>query len=111
MSLILEEMCVRSVYLFAAVAKVKQGADSFLYSIQLIMSKGGRFTLSDDSHAVDHVGLNYQQVLTYIQDIGLQQIHYLEKLPMGEIGINVLDACAVRTLSLDELRNQIFWQL
>lgn len=75
------------------------------------MAKGGRFTMSDDSHAVEQVGLNYHKVLEYIQNIGLEQVHYLEKLPMGEMAINVLDACAVRTLDLEELRSQRFWQL
>ena len=28
---------------------------------------GGRFTLSDDSHGVEHVGLNYKKVLTCIE--------------------------------------------
>lgn len=66
--------------------------------------------MSDDSHAVEHVGLGYRQVLAYIDKLNLKEIHYLEKLPMGEIAVNVLDACAVRSLSLDELRREKFWE-
>lgn len=84
---------------------------NFTCYIKLIMAKGGRFTMSDDSHSVEQVGLNYHRVLEYIQNIGLEQIHYLEKLPMAQMAINMLDACIVRTLSLDELRSQRFWQL
>ncbi|KAG0130125.1 polymerase/histidinol phosphatase-like protein [Tuber indicum] len=78
---------------------------------QLVMANGGRFTISDDSHCASQVGLNYNRLLGYIRDIGLQEVHYLEKLPMGEMAVDVLDACAVRRLTIDELTQQRFWQL
>jgi len=75
------------------------------------MESGGRFTISDDSHCVSQVGLNYNRLLGYIREIGLQEVHYLEKLPMGEMAVNVLDACAVRSMTVDELAQQRFWNL
>ncbi|KAI5837966.1 polymerase/histidinol phosphatase-like protein [Morchella snyderi] len=78
---------------------------------EIIIAKGGRFTLSDDSHAVDQVGLNYHRVLDYVEEIGLKEVHYLMKLPMGQTRINVLDACVVKTLTLEELKTHQFWQL
>jgi len=75
------------------------------------MAGGGRFTISDDSHCVSQVGLNYGRLLGYIRDIGLQEVHYLEKLPMGEMAINVLDACAVRSMTVDQLAQERFWEL
>ncbi|CUS10819.1 unnamed protein product [Tuber aestivum] len=77
----------------------------------LVMARGGRFTLSDDSHCVSDVGLNYHRLLSYIQEIGLQEVHYLVKLPMGETAVNVLDACAVRRMPIGELTQQRFWEL
>lgn len=32
------------------------------------------------------------------------------KLPMGQTRINVLDACVVKTLTLEELKRHQFWQ-
>ncbi|PUU73794.1 polymerase/histidinol phosphatase-like protein [Tuber borchii] len=78
---------------------------------ELVMAGGGRFTISDDSHCVSEVGLNYNRLLGYIRDIGLQEVYYLEKLPMGEMAINVLDACAVRSLTVDQLAQERFWEL
>ncbi|KAI5777805.1 polymerase/histidinol phosphatase-like protein [Geopyxis carbonaria] len=78
---------------------------------KVFMELGGRFTLSDDSHGVEQIGQNYYRVLEYIHEIGLGEIHYLEKLPMGEIATNVLDACAVRTMSVEDLKKEVFWQL
>lgn len=38
---------------------------------------GGMFTLSDDSHGIDHVGLNYKRTFDYLHDLGLQNLHFL----------------------------------
>jgi histidinol-phosphatase (PHP family) len=35
------------------------------------MEKGGRFVLSDDSHGVGQVGLNYHRLFKYIQALSL----------------------------------------
>ena len=38
---------------------------------------GGRFVLSDDSHAVDHVGFGYRDALQWLQRIGVERISTL----------------------------------
>ncbi|KAH0559543.1 hypothetical protein GP486_003946 [Trichoglossum hirsutum] len=43
------------------------------------LEKGGRFTLSDDSHSVDEVMLNYDRVLRFVKDVGISTLHFLER--------------------------------
>lgn len=45
---------------------------------QLIKQKGGRFTLSDDSHGVHAVGLNYNRLGDYLKRAGVDQLWYLD---------------------------------
>ncbi|KAK5000369.1 hypothetical protein LTR60_007506, partial [Cryomyces antarcticus] len=44
---------------------------------EAFLAMGGRFTLSDDSHGCDQVGLNYHKVLDAIRSAGIQEIHFL----------------------------------
>ena len=41
----------------------------------------GRFCLSDDSHGVDQVGLNYHKVFNFLDRVGITTLHYLERTP------------------------------
>lgn len=41
------------------------------------MKMGGLFTLSDDSHGIDQVGLNFKRTLDYLHALGLQKLHFL----------------------------------
>ncbi|KAI9774548.1 MAG: histidinolphosphatase [Geoglossum simile] len=50
---------------------------------KVFLEKNGRFTLSDDSHAVDQVMLNYDRVLQFVRKIGISTLHFLER---GETG-------------------------
>lgn len=45
--------------------------------IQLIISLGGKFCFSDDSHGTAQVGLNYHRLKSYCQSLGLDEITYL----------------------------------
>ena len=45
----------------------------------MFLEKNGRFTLSDDSHAVDQVMLNYDRVLQFVKKIGISTLHFLER--------------------------------
>jgi len=45
---------------------------------------GGRLTLSDDSHGVAQVGLNYAKVLTTLERAGITEIHFLAAVTPGE---------------------------
>ncbi|KAF2145200.1 uncharacterized protein K452DRAFT_324926 [Aplosporella prunicola CBS 121167] len=38
---------------------------------------GGRFTLSDDSHTVEHVATNYHRLPEFLARVGIRDIHYL----------------------------------
>ncbi|KAL7267225.1 hypothetical protein RUND412_010196 [Rhizina undulata] len=78
---------------------------------QVAAANGVRFVLSDDSHEAYQVGLNYHRVLQYIEHLGFDHIHYLEKLPMGEIAVDTQEACAVRKISLEDLKREPFWRL
>jgi histidinol-phosphatase (PHP family) len=44
---------------------------------QEFVELGGRFTLSDDSHGVAQVGLNYDKVLGCIKKAGIKELHFL----------------------------------
>lgn len=35
--------------------------------------------MSDDSHGTDQVGLNYERVLEFVEKIGIQDLHFLER--------------------------------
>ena len=41
---------------------------------ELFKSKDGRFTLSDDSHAVDQVGFGYSKVVSYLTQLQIDQL-------------------------------------
>lgn len=47
--------------------------------LDLILSIEGRLCLSDDSHGVQAVGLNYLRLKQYLVDSGVETIWYLEK--------------------------------
>ena len=38
---------------------------------------GGRFTLSDDSHGIDQVGLNYERAWNNLTRSGITRLYYL----------------------------------
>ncbi|GAA5984228.1 hypothetical protein JCM10908_006101 [Rhodotorula pacifica] len=58
------------------------GADVF----DLIARKGGRFTLSDDSHGPQAVGLNYDRAYRYMSDRRLGALWRLERAHKGAAG-------------------------
>lgn len=71
----------------------------------------GRFTLSDDSHGMDQVGLNYRRVLECIKEAGLSEVyclaHATDVMPahdrrFGEVGW--------RSISIAGLEDRGFWK-
>lgn len=50
-----------------------------------IIEKGGRFCMSDDSHGVAQVGLNYGKCVDYLKDLGVKRIYYLARENTGNI--------------------------
>lgn len=63
---------------------------------------GGRFCLSDDSHSIAQVGLNYHKVKQYLEDLKLEKIYYLD-LDSGT-GKTVLKEKLIK-----ELYSSVFW--
>jgi histidinol-phosphatase (PHP family) len=40
---------------------------------------GGKLTLSDDSHGIAQVGLNFGRTVDYLKSLGVETLHYLER--------------------------------
>ncbi|KAI5302547.1 histidinolphosphatase [Ascosphaera atra] len=86
---------------------------------QEFLAMNGRFCLSDDSHGVSQVGLNYHHVLPYLESTGIQEIYYLEHLPAEKRrsasteGDSVFDerfpSTALRRMDMSTLKAQPFW--
>lgn len=45
--------------------------------IQIIQEKGGKFTLSDDCHGPNDVGLFYEKLPVYLSETGIDTLYYL----------------------------------
>lgn len=74
-----------------------------------MIEKGARFCLSDDSHSVEQMGLNYHIVIPYLESLGVERVHYLEKLPMGQMAVDMLGSLKVSSVSIVELKKSLFW--
>lgn len=61
-----------------------------------------RFCLSDDSHSVSQVGLNYKRMFEYIQTLGLEQLYFLDQDENG-----VASVCSE---SLEEIKTSEFYK-
>lgn len=78
---------------------------------QRFLELNGRFTLSDDSHGVEQVGLNFARVLESIKGAGIKELVYL--VPSGVPGSVSLDSrfskVSWATISLSQLEAHGFW--
>ncbi|KAI2998761.1 hypothetical protein CBS147346_8008 [Aspergillus niger] len=74
------------------------------------LARGGRFCLSDDSHGLEQVGLNFHRVVPFLEQVGVSRLHYLA---LGE-GDAPVDARFPRTqikeVTLEEVKNMPFWR-
>lgn len=71
---------------------------------ELILARGGRFCLSDDSHGIAQVGLNLHKCLEYLESLGAGDIYYLAlEGPVGNT------STVVKSLSISEARTHPFW--
>ncbi|KAJ5731162.1 Histidinol-phosphatase [Penicillium malachiteum] len=77
------------------------------------IARGGRLCLSDDSHGVDQVSLNFHRVLEFLDCTGISELHYLQMVEQSETFI-APDARFPRTqvasISLDEVKQMAFWK-
>lgn len=78
---------------------------------RVFVEMGGRFCLSDDSHGVDQVALNYDKLLPFLEEVGIKQLHFLGHADERQDSPHdarfphlVIDA-----ISVDELKDHIFW--
>lgn len=46
---------------------------------EYIIQNGGRFCLSDDSHGVSQIGLNYSKCIQYLEGLGVGDVWYLTR--------------------------------
>ncbi|KAI9849338.1 MAG: histidinolphosphatase [Sclerophora amabilis] len=81
---------------------------------QAFMQRGGRFTLSDDSHSIDQVATNYDRLLDFIVEVGIQSLCFLERVDGDGDGdspgpFRRFPNVVVRTISLEDLRRRPFW--
>ncbi|KAL5352205.1 hypothetical protein ACLOAV_002152 [Pseudogymnoascus australis] len=65
------------------------------------LAHGGKFTLSDDSHGVAQVGLNFERVKTYLEDVGVETLWYLERL--GDEPHSTSGTLRLKSVPLNEL--------
>lgn len=71
---------------------------------------GGRFALSDDSHGVEQVGLNYQGVLDTVRQAGIQELVFFEKKASGSHAQNGdTSRVSLSTRSVAEVEASPFW--
>ena len=43
------------------------------------MARGGQFTISDDSHSIEHIGSNYRDLVHFANMVGISRLTYLER--------------------------------
>ena len=82
---------------------------------QEFLKRGGRFCLSDDSHGVEQVGLNFHRVLTFLDIVGITTVHYLELLDDAPSAAStVMDdrfpRTQIRSIQVEEMKSLTFWE-
>ncbi|KIW55913.1 hypothetical protein PV05_04621 [Exophiala xenobiotica] len=79
---------------------------------QAALEKNIRFCLSDDSHGLDQVALNYGRVLPFLEEIGLTQVTFLRcDGPQQDESDNRFPRLRCDYVELHELRNHAFWDV
>ena len=73
---------------------------------------GGRFTLSDDSHGIEQVGLNYGKVLKAAKEAGISELQVLA--PVSEVANAVrpdrrFAHICWKAVPIAELESHKFW--
>lgn len=75
------------------------------------MARGGRFCLSDDSHGVDQVALNFHRVLEFLGRADISTLHYLQLEASGSSPVP--DArfsnTQIAAISVEDLGKMAFW--
>ncbi|KAL5335154.1 polymerase/histidinol phosphatase-like protein [Aspergillus crustosus] len=80
---------------------------------QEFVSRGGRFCLSDDSHGLDQVGLNYHRVVEFVEKVGIPMLHYLDLADEAAVEKPVdsrFPRTVVKSVPVEEVKNMPFWK-
>ena len=80
--------------------------------MQRFLDLNGRFTLSDDSHGIEQVGLNFHRVLEAIKRAGIKELVYLApaETPNTTPVDDRFQHVAWALLTLDQLEAHGFWK-
>ncbi|RAL13686.1 histidinol-phosphatase [Aspergillus homomorphus CBS 101889] len=74
------------------------------------LALGGRFCLSDDSHGLDQVGLNYHRVLPWLEQVGITTLHYLALSEEGDMVDPRFPRTRILSMSVAEMKRLPFWE-
>jgi len=77
------------------------------------VARGGRFCLSDDSHGVDQVGLNFHKVLEFLDKLGISTLHYLqvgEPLAQSTVPDARFPRTQIAAISVEDVKQMAFWK-
>lgn len=82
----------------------------YCLALQLIQELGGRVCLSDDSHGISYVGLNYLKMRDYLKGMGLERTWYLVSSSRRQTGdYTVGERGRVAARPLDGWYDHPFW--
>lgn len=70
------------------------------------MRLGGRFTLSDDSHGIDQIGLNFEKVLAFMENTGIKEVYCINS---GHENDFKAASQTARKIPMAELKKHGFW--
>ncbi|PGH34661.1 histidinol-phosphatase (PHP family) [[Emmonsia] crescens] len=77
------------------------------------LARNGRFCLSDDSHGVDQVALNYHRVLEFVEQAGISTLHNLEYCSDLSSSSSSFDQrfphTRLNSVNLADLKQLAFW--
>lgn len=77
---------------------------------QLILERRGRICLSDDSHGISYVGLNYSKMRQYLVDQGVKEVWYLVNKAASEATDSTMGPRdRVKARKLEKWSDHDFW--
>ncbi len=78
---------------------------------QAALERKLRFCLSDDSHGISHVALNYGRALPFLDAVGISSLTYLQHNPAPQDKSEPrFQSLHFGQLDMTELREHAFWK-
>ncbi|KAH8808989.1 histidinol-phosphatase-like protein [Xylogone sp. PMI_703] len=68
------------------------------------LKMGGKFTLSDDSHGIDHVGTNYKKAFDYLDSLGVKEVYLPRRDATGVSGQDGRAPLTIEAVTLEEVK-------